>query len=806
MKNNDALKKHHFWILVGMVPLLVLIAVIMITSGVGGAISERKAAIEKAQKEIASKSSPKPVRLIQEMDKLIERVASKRGDLWKANWESQKHIYIWPKSRNFDNFARKIKKLVRQEDKEVETEVLEPVRLEDLKFGDPIPNNADQYAAFKSPSLYLAMYSNADPKQGRSGTGIADQLAPTQFLGGWQSVLRHVAAFPERQLTSEQIWLLMEDYWVQRALLLDLKGVNDQIAAFTPVRYEDNGQVIDDPQNPQGPQNPLRRRFQSRIWEVTLEVKQRGNQRYLEGELRNLTDRVQILGINRSMTLKVWLDAGPNGSVDGIQPVEFKIGGEYVPGRGATRFAKDSQGKDIAIPADRIVIRPDANDTNLSKYPNVIPPGTNVTRIAKVEQVFDATTVPIRRIDALALGYTDSRWAMKTKLVKPKFPAFEKDEETTGSGSTLGGPPDGSAGAVGSSLSGPPPGTTSTGVGSPDSGYPGMPGMGGTGTTRQGTLMGAGTLESVVDANRRRYVDVTDQVRRMPVALVIVVDQDYMQDVLLSLANSPLRFQVTQVTWNRFRGKLDYGPGGGGLRSGDEILYSGPGELGEGFGLAPGTGYPGSGGFTGPPGGTSDVGTPPGFPPGIGVPPGIGSSGFSGPPGLGVPGTGGYNPYGPAFPGSGGVLSEAQLTSGLIELSIYGIVSLYEKYTPPAETTTPPAGTTPTTPSPPPTPPNNTSTSSSGTPTPPGDISSQNSGTPPSGSNPTNNTPAPPTPSQEGNKASPPPSPAPGKSLDNPNPPVPGTSPSNSGNGEAKPATGSPPANTTPAPKQAPVP
>ncbi len=736
MKNNDALKKHHFWILVGLVPLLVLIAVIMITSGVGGAISERKAAIEKAQKEIASKSNPKPVKLIQEMDKLIERVASKRGDLWKANWESQKHIYIWPKSRNFDNFARKVKKLAKQEDKEVEMEVLEPVRLEDLKFGDPIPNNADQYAAFKSPSLYLAMYSNADPKQGRSGTGIADQVAPTQFLGGWQSVLRHVAAFPERQLTSEQIWLLMEDYWVQRALLLDLKGVNDQIAAFTPVRYEDNGQVIDDPQNPQGPQNPLRRRFQSRIWEVTLEVKQRGNQRYLEGELRNLTDRVQILGINRSMTLKVWLDAGPNGSVDGIQPVEFKIGGEYVPGRGATRFAKDSQGKDIAIPADRIVIRPDANDTNLSKYPNVIPPGTNVTRIAKVEQVFDATTVPIRRIDALALGYTDSRWAMKTKLV-----------------------------------------------------------------TRQGTLMGAGTLESVVDANRRRYVDVTDQVRRMPVALVIVVDQDYMQDVLLSLANSPLRFQVTQVTWNRFRGKLDYGPGGGGLRSGDEILYSGPGELGEGFGLAPGTGYPGSGGFTGPPGGTSDVGTPPGFPPGIGVPPGMGSSGFSGPPGLGVPGTGGYNPYGPAFPGSGGVLSEAQLTSGLIELSIYGIVSLYEKYTPPAETTTPPAGTTPTTPSPPPTPPNNTSTSSSGTPTPPGDISSQNSGTPPSGSNPTNNTPAPPTPSQEGNKASPPPSPAPGKSLDNPNPPVPETSPSNSGNGEAKPATGSPPANTTPAPK-----
>ena len=48
-----------------------------------------------------------------------------------------------------------------------------------------------------------------------------------------------------------------------------------------------------------------------------------------------------------------------------------------------------------------------------------------------------------------------------------------------------------------------------------------------------------------------------------------------------------------------------------------------------------------------------------------------------GPPGGGFP-----------FEGSGGTLtsvSEAQLTSGLVELSVYGIVSLYEKYTPPAD-------------------------------------------------------------------------------------------------------------------------
>jgi hypothetical protein len=34
-------------------------------------------------------------------------------------------------------------------------------------------------------------------------------------------------------------------------------------------------------------------------------------------------------------------------------------------------------------------------------------------------------------------------------------------------------------------------------------------------------------------------------------------------------------------------------------------------------------------------------------------------------------------------------VSESQLTSGLIEVSIYGIVSLYEKYTPPEATPAP---------------------------------------------------------------------------------------------------------------------
>jgi hypothetical protein len=65
--------------------------------------------------------------------------------------------------------------------------------------------------------------------------------------------------------------------------------------------------------------------------------------------------------------------------------------------------------------------------------------------------------------------------------------------------------------------------------------------------------------------------------------------------------------------------------------------------------------------------------------------------------------------FGPGSPGStpgASIASESQITAGLVELSIYGVVSLYEKYTeaPPANAAAPANGTAPTTPPGPPAP------------------------------------------------------------------------------------------------------
>lgn len=55
---------------------------------------------------------------------------------------------------------------------------------------------------------------------------------------------------------------------------------------------------------------------------------------------------------------------------------------------------------------------------------------------------------------------------------------------------------------------------------------------------------------------RERYADITDQVRRVPVAIIALVDQGHIPEVLAALASSRFRFQITQVSWQHFRASL----------------------------------------------------------------------------------------------------------------------------------------------------------------------------------------------------------------------------------------------------------
>lgn len=187
--------------------------------------------------------------------------------------------------------------------------------------------------------------------------------------------------------------------------------------------------------------------------------------------------------------------------------------------------------------------------------------------------------------------------------------------------------------------------------------------MGGGTTTN--IRSGGGPIASVIDANKRRYVEITPQVRRMPVGIVVIVDQAYIQDVLLAFANSSLRFQITQVTWQRFRGNLGSDSASDSTGPGGNVMIGKTGVLGTGL--------------TGPGGGDPDMGSLR-----FSRPPGGRGSSAAGPPGIGALGPMGGGGLDGMEIGGGRLtsVSEAQLTSGLVELGVYGIVSLYERYNP----------------------------------------------------------------------------------------------------------------------------
>jgi hypothetical protein len=262
---------------------------------------------------------------------------------------------------------------------------------------------------------------------------------------------------------------------------------------------------------------------------------------------------------------------------------------------------------DFTVNVDHVV----ANDT--VKFPKPIPftLRANFANPLNVEQILTWQTSPIKRIDRVALGYNSHRTANRAVKAKPIGPQTEEDKKDK--------PAD------------------------PSPGSPGPGGMyGGSGTGMRGLASGAGGKPLNKYLQRERYLDFTEQVRWMPVGLVLIVDQEYMQDVQVAVANSRLRIQPTQIAYHRAHG----------VRS--AVTRSGNDRPATGSNIAGGilAGGSGRGKFSPPPGG--DASTAPG---------------------------------GMTLGPSAAAASVNEEDPNLLELSIYGIASLYERFPP-----KPPAG------------------------------------------------------------------------------------------------------------------
>ena len=157
-------------------------------------------------------------------------------------------------------------------------------------------------------------------------------------------------------------------------------------------------------------------------------------------------------------------------------------------------------------------------------------------RIVRVREVLTWETVPVKRIDKILIGKPAHVESDRTKVYKLQAYDFDKKDptKTPKEPGATGGLDDTSAGAAMG-------GTGGAGEGS----YSALAGGGGTG--------GSGSDETSPNHGipLKRYFEVTDELRRIPVALVLVVDMDRINDVLTAFANSRLQFRTTMSPWSR---------------------------------------------------------------------------------------------------------------------------------------------------------------------------------------------------------------------------------------------------------------
>jgi hypothetical protein len=592
--DKHSLKKHHFWILLGLAVVLVPVACSGAMFGVGGQAQER---IKKIDDELSSlqKQQVKPDDYRDQLEKQKAELQSQKIRVWAAAYKAQEGLVHWPRALS---------------------------HLDPLYFGDAITDQ--DRANFMRPEVYLAEYNK-----------LPEVIAPTEFPDrNWQSVLRWVPEFKTLP-TPEEVWLALEDLSVQQEVLRDVHAVNQMLAEFLPVpvapkapakpqgtaveekkRYDEEWgrylkakeaydaakRKVDEELKATFKPTAAERafRFISPYWQLDVVVGRKPGGRAGEldfrGRLTNTSPRRQNVA---EIGFRLWLT---NPDRPNAEYVVLPIQAEYLAAGDHVDFAETRIGQ---------------ADPNLTVY--------------KVEQKLDSRYVPVKRVDRLVLDYPSNRFSGKA-LVAAAVSEEEKKKAAAAA------PP-------------PPP----------------------TGTATSDTRFGGGANPQDSTPNgipRNRYLERTDQVRRLPIALVLIVDEAHVQDVLRALANSRLRFQNTQVHYQRFRGIIN-------LEEPTPIASDqAPADSAQGRPNAPpgrsdGRKFGGTGGTGGA--GVNMVADPAAGGPNAGERERGGSPRQR--PGF-VPGS----PFGTPSSGSSG--STDNENNNLVELTVYGLISLYERFPP----------------------------------------------------------------------------------------------------------------------------
>jgi hypothetical protein len=627
--DKDALKKHKFWFLLLVQVPLTLIVMLVLWTVVSGVI-----AAERKKIDAASKIGP-PATLANDetngkLQEEADKLKKKEVTAWEANYKTQEPLFTWP-DRVEDTYKFSSGKFA------VSMNVLE------APAAAPAGENKDGPA--DTPNLYHGTVADLfkDWVLVKGNDGKTEKFYRTpEFRIDLKERKGYFNEIPRGQAVSVTYYSTRYFY--------DKLTDTEQRAAYAPAYLKQVSPIIDsvEPLLPTGEgvvqfkgwmpaakgDIPLAKTsflwFKPDDWKLDFDISEEAwlaqedlwIQREVFRMVRLANDYVGKCdgkggdGLNKNyqfknayfeLDLKLLASDKLEVTIKNRQnrrqrlDVSFKI-----------KFHKSFDAEKVLVGGEPL----EPNDP-LTKNPNVARtividlPKIPRTGIYSVEQVLTWDTAAVKRMDNIVFGVPDSLGHRHAGT--PLKPYREPPVDPSA-------PPKDAPGAPPGTPPGMPPG------GPPDRGPGGIPGAGGDGA---GGLAGVALTPN--GFNPKRYVEVNDQYRRLPIAVSMIVDQDHLDRVQAAFNNSKYRFLTTQVLLNHYPGSMR------------PILQAGGINPMGGEGPAP---MP-------MPGGPRPFPMPPGMGPGVPMQPGQ-----------------------PNDPNAGG---SDELESNF-EIVIYGFMTIYERY------------------------------------------------------------------------------------------------------------------------------
>jgi hypothetical protein len=529
--DKDDLKKNRFWIGLGGFVLLWFICFVTLRVSASSARNAEKTKFDTASKAVGEyftagpdkkpnvkafnpAKRPKNDSFLPPWEKYGEKFRDQKDEAWKQAWEVQKDLLVfgtdglndrWKKSNSFEEWLAGFENPSRELSSELNLYRGAPRSLYLKQFADLEPRLLRDGAPQDDGLLFPAEYRGARagyelimaPATAGSGeqTGNEGRSSAGQPGYGGHSQRSIIGFWRNGQPTAEELFLAQEDFSVKVELLRCLRKALDGAARMEegPSGFWHETLALAEPPA----KDNARRVFHNANWELTLLFETEGNKTFIAADsvIRNVNVSRRTLLVSNPTT------------------------------KGALEFVLRQGGneKKLQLKGERLAWGKEAKFGDRFTC-DVIDPSRPFT----VEQVFDWSTSPVRRVDDVRIPALSHRLAAVPLKPHPGFKAPEQASEEQPSG----GKDERQQGAV-------PPGAVPP-----------------TGTATGGGGDAPAAKRNATETNGlavNRYLAVTDQARALPFGLVVVVDEANVDDVVAALCNSPLRVQISQIDYQRVR-------------------------------------------------------------------------------------------------------------------------------------------------------------------------------------------------------------------------------------------------------------